>query len=90
VDELDRSGALPQLARIRVDLYRSLALTGRGHGTMRGVLLGLCGEQPGTVDPATMAGCIAHISANEELPVSANRTIRFRDREDFLLHPATG
>jgi L-serine dehydratase len=89
VDELDHSGALPKLARIRIDLYGSLALTGRGHGTMRGVLLGLCGEQPGTVDPATMADRIAHISANQELPVAAIRSIRFRHDDDFVFHPAT-
>ena len=40
---------------IRVDLYGSLALTGKGHGTDRAVLLGLAGESPETVDPAKVA-----------------------------------
>ncbi|HWC99660.1 MAG TPA: L-serine ammonia-lyase [Candidatus Sulfopaludibacter sp.] len=44
--------ALPEgTARVRTDLYGSLALTGRGHGTPRGVALGLAGNQPDTVDP---------------------------------------
>jgi L-serine dehydratase len=36
---------------IRVELYGSLALTGKGHGTDRAILLGLAGERPETVDP---------------------------------------
>ena len=39
-------------ARIVADLYGSLALTGRGHGTDRAILLGLSGETPDQVDPA--------------------------------------
>lgn len=41
----------PAVASIRVDLYGSLALTGKGHGTDRAVLLGLTGESPETVEP---------------------------------------
>ena len=39
-------------ARVVVDLYGSLALTGRGHGTDRAILLGLSGETPDQVDTA--------------------------------------
>jgi L-serine dehydratase len=45
----------PDVQSIRVDLYGSLALTGKGHGTDRAVLLGLAGERPETVDPAKVA-----------------------------------
>ena len=31
---------------IRVELFGSLGHTGRGHGTDKAVLLGLCGEEP--------------------------------------------
>ena len=37
-------------ARIQVDLYGSLALTGKGHGTDKAVILGLEGEDPKTVE----------------------------------------
>jgi L-serine dehydratase len=39
------------VARIRAELYGSLALTGKGHATDRAVLLGLAGETPAGVDP---------------------------------------
>ncbi|MBU8868877.1 serine dehydratase beta chain, partial [Paenarthrobacter aromaticivorans] len=39
--ELRESGVLGSVAGLRVDLYGSLAATGRGHGTFTAVLLGL-------------------------------------------------
>jgi L-serine dehydratase len=44
-----RSLDLATVARVRAELYGSLALTGIGHGTDRAVLLGLMGESPETV-----------------------------------------
>ena len=45
---------LPRVARVKVELFGSLALTGHGHATDRAVLLGLSGEAPETIDPATI------------------------------------
>ncbi len=49
---LEENGLLERVARVRVELFGSLALTGLGHGTDRGILLGLLGKQPDQVDPA--------------------------------------
>ncbi len=38
-------------ARVRAELYGSLALTGKGHATDRAILLGLAGETPAGIDP---------------------------------------
>ncbi len=46
VDALVASGRLGAVQRVQVDLYGSLALTGRGHATDRGVMLGLMGLIP--------------------------------------------
>jgi len=43
-------GLMPQVRTVRVCLYGSLGLTGRGHGSDKAVLLGLEGERPATVD----------------------------------------
>jgi L-serine dehydratase len=40
---------LPRVAKIRAELYGSLALTGIGHGTDRAILLGLLDQSPETV-----------------------------------------
>ena len=49
VADLDATGALARVADVRVELYGSLAATGRGHGTLPAVLLGLEGYRPETV-----------------------------------------
>ena len=54
VDALEQDGLLTQVARISVDLYGSLGATGRGHATDLGVILGLFGEMPDTIDPASV------------------------------------
>jgi iron-sulfur-dependent L-serine dehydratase single chain form len=43
-------GLTPRVHTVRVVLYGSLGLTGRGHGSDKAVLLGLEGELPATVD----------------------------------------
>ena len=73
--------------RVLVELYGSLALTGRGHGTPRGVLLGLCGERPDTVDPAVIDSRMAAIAERNELPLAGEHAIPFYFDRDFLFHP---
>src|SRR5215469_5754932 len=78
--ELAESGKLAQVARVRVDLYGSLALTGRGHGTPRGVLLGLSGQKPDTVDPSA-------IHTGPTIPLAGSHSIPFDIETDIVFHP---
>jgi len=50
VADLEASGLLTRVADVRVELYGSLAATGRGHGTLSAVLLGLEGYRPETIE----------------------------------------
>ena len=45
--ELEAAGLLQRTARVTVELYGSLALTGHGHGTDRAILLGLARRAAG-------------------------------------------
>ena len=54
LQELKTAGVLASVTRIQVDLYGSLALTGRGHATDIAIVMGLMGEEPDTVDPDTI------------------------------------
>jgi L-serine dehydratase len=53
-------GLMPRVGTVRVSLYGSLGLTGKGHGSDKAVLLGLEGERPEAVDvdgiPARLEG----------------------------------
>jgi len=75
---LDVAGLLGRTARVSVDLYGSLALTGKGHATDVAVILGLAGEVPATVDPDAVAGIVAAVEASGRI---ALRTWRLPPRK---------
>jgi L-serine dehydratase len=81
------AGAAARVACLRVELYGSLALTGRGHGTPRGVLLGLSGEQPDTVDPSCIESRMAAIAERGEIVLAGVRRVPFQMERDFIFRP---
>ncbi|TVU64575.1 L-serine ammonia-lyase, partial [Paenarthrobacter nitroguajacolicus] len=90
--ELRESGVLPAVAGLRVDLYGSLAATGKGHGTFTATLLGLEGYHPELILPDEVEERLAGIAESGvlnlagasgggvELPYAV---------EDMVLHPLT-
>jgi L-serine dehydratase len=81
---LERLEKLAATARLRVELFGSLAMTGKGHGTDRAVLLGLEGETPETVDPAWMQRRAAAIRAEGRLRLLGRHEVAFHEREDLV------
>ncbi|GJM07487.1 MAG: L-serine dehydratase [marine bacterium B5-7] len=77
---------LSQVKRIQVDLYGSLALTGKGHGTDKAVLLGLMGEEPESVDPNSVDAKLNAIANNKQLALNAQHIIPFNIEHDVLFH----
>jgi L-serine dehydratase len=73
-------------AKVLVDLYGSLALTGKGHATDRAVMLGLAGMVPETLDADAAEAVLARISAEEHLPLNGGADIRFQDYADIRWH----
>jgi L-serine dehydratase len=69
--------------RVTVELFGSLALTGKGHGTDTAVMLGLSGWLPDTVDPEQVAPTIERIRAEKALVVNA-RAIGFDEAADIV------
>ncbi len=83
VHELAADGKLEVTERIGIDLYGSLGLTGRGHGTDRAVLLGLSGEAPDRIDPDTVEAKVHRIRAHQMLKLDGRREITFREHDDL-------
>lgn len=77
---------LAQVARVKAELYGSLALTGVGHGTDGAVLLGLLGEQPHLVDPSTAQGRVERVRREGRLLLAGVHELRFDCRADLLFH----
>jgi len=82
--ELEEQGLLGSTSQIITQLYGSLALTGKGHGTDTAVLLGLAGEQPDQVDPDAVEGILRRIADEEAVVLLGKHRIAF-DRDMHLL-----
>jgi L-serine dehydratase len=84
VQELSLSGLIAKVSRIKVDLYGSLALTGKGHGTDRAIILGLSGEIPDQVDPASIDTKLATIREQRSLLLFGCHSAPFNPEEDIV------
>ncbi|WP_269937144.1 L-serine ammonia-lyase [Arthrobacter sp. HY1533] len=88
VREVEQAGLLARVDAVQVDLYGSLAATGRGHGTMTAVLLGLEGREPELILPAEVDARLAAFAAGEPLLLGGSRALAY-GAEDMVLHPLT-
>ena len=82
-------GAFDRIDRVRVDLFGSLAKTGKGHGTDLALMLGLSGQDPVTCDTSQIPHAIATIRKMKTLALEGNKTIPFDPATDLVLHTDT-
>ena len=87
--ELRGSGAFEGTARVCCTLYGSLAFTGKGHATDTAVLLGLAGEAPAEIDPATITDKVIAIRDGGSLPLGGEREIAFACDNDLVFDYVT-
>lgn len=88
-------GTLPQIEHVGVDLYGSLAKTGKGHGTDVALQLGFAGHHPKSIVVEQIDEILAEIAATKRLNLlgeaevrfDAKTDIRFRMKEQLLEHP---
>lgn len=85
--KLEKRGLVGRTARIRCELYGSLASTGRGHHTDRAVIWGLQGEEPETIDPDRQDELYDGVLGSSELVLGGKRSIEFRPDRDLLFKP---
>jgi L-serine deaminase len=92
IAQVIRDDKLDALENIRVDVYGSLAATGRGHGTFTAIMLGLEGFEPETVLPAQVDERLADMEATGILRLAEQLEHR-KDLdykvEDMVQHPLT-
>ena len=77
-------GAPARVARVQTELYGSLALTGRGHGTDRAIQLGLSGEVPDKIEPETIEPKLAAIRSTGKLKLLGTDEVAFDETRDLL------
>ena len=83
---LESSEQLHKTVTLRVELFGSLGLTGKGHGSDLAVLLGLEGEDPETVNVDTAAERVATIRARRSVAVLGRHPVALDPATDLVFH----
>jgi L-serine dehydratase len=81
VQGLERDGLLDATAQVKCELYGSLGATGKGHGTDRGVMLGLMGDAPDTVNADTISARLEAVRTAKTLPLLGSHDVPFVQKE---------
>ncbi|MBU2713225.1 L-serine ammonia-lyase [Zooshikella harenae] len=77
---------LYQVHTVKVHLYGSLALTGKGHATDTAVIMGLIGHRPERVDPQLAAQQVDEIHQQHKLLLGGIHLITFNPEQDLQFH----
>ena len=79
-------GDLARTARVRAEVFGSLALTGRGHGTDKAVLMGLEGHWPNQIDPDIIPPALERIRADKRIRLHGEHEIGFDEKHDLIMN----
>ena len=79
-------GRLQDVVRLRAEVFGSLALTGRGHGTDKAVLLGLEGQRPNLIDPDIIPGALERIRSSKRINLLGRHEIAFDEKRDLAMN----
>ena len=96
IKELKNQNLFYTIESIKIDLYGSLSLTGKGHATDLAVMLGLSGTDPETIVIDKIDSIIQSISntytlnLNNEKPISFDKTSQLIFNRSFLPFHANG
>jgi L-serine dehydratase len=85
-EELESSGHWDRVHSVHIDLYGSLALTGKGHGTDLALWAGLEGEFPERTDPTDMPARKERIERESKLQLLGRKSIHCIPQRDIHYH----
>ncbi|MBV6438439.1 MAG: L-serine ammonia-lyase [Haliscomenobacteraceae bacterium CHB4] len=77
---------IQHVVSVQVELYGSLAKTGKGHGTDLAVLLGLNGDDPVTIPVEAVQSNFQHIRATGRIRLEGWHEIAFEPERDVIFH----
>lgn len=80
-----RHGLPAGACRVTVELFGSLAWTGKGHGSDHAVCLGLLGARPDTIEIEDVAPMVAQLGRNRSL-VIAGQKVAFDPERDLIFN----
>ncbi|HRY28779.1 MAG TPA: L-serine ammonia-lyase [Elusimicrobiota bacterium] len=85
-ETLRNGGRFAEVSRLRVELFGSLGVTGKGHGSDHAVLLGLEGEHPETAVPEDISVRVAAIRKAKRIQLLKTRSLPFEESRDLIFN----
>ncbi|EIJ37240.1 L-serine dehydratase, iron-sulfur-dependent, single chain form [Galbibacter orientalis DSM 19592] len=86
IAELKEEGLFEQVTSIKVHVYGSLSLTGKGHATDLAILLGLSGADPEYIPIDTIDGIVNTIKTEHIINFNGERQLDFNFKEGIVFH----
>ncbi|MBW2960512.1 L-serine ammonia-lyase [Mesonia aestuariivivens] len=86
IAELKKKNNFNLVEEIKVDLYGSLSLTGKGHATDIASILGLCGYDPVTMDLTKMEPLIESIKEEKKLLFNREILVNFDPKTQVVFN----
>jgi len=80
---LDGRGLLDATAKLSIDLYGSLALTGKGHATDTALILGLTGAAPATFAIDSGPNILSSVAAEKHITLLSRHSVSFDPAADI-------
>jgi L-serine dehydratase len=84
--ELQQEQLLNNVIRVKVDLFGSLSLTGKGHATDFAVMLGLSGQNPEYIPVENIDKIISSIKSNNQINLGNQSLISFDVEKDIIFN----
>ncbi|MBP6180588.1 L-serine ammonia-lyase [Flavobacterium sp.] len=84
--ELRDENIIHNVTKVKVDLYGSLSLTGKGHATDLAIMLGLSGEDPEYIPISNIDKIIKSIKDKNEINLGNENQIPFHFSEDIVFN----
>lgn len=86
IQRLNSQNSLSSVAHIKVELFGSLACTGKGHHTDKAIMLGLEGYAPESVDPDLIYRRPKEIENTSKIYLNQTQSISFSPEQDLIYH----
>jgi len=82
--ELEQESILSHIEKVKIELFGSLSLTGKGHATDIAIIMGLLGEDPVTTDTSLINDKLDAIRFYKELKLLGKKNIPFNEKKDLI------
>ncbi|MGV8945532.1 MAG: L-serine ammonia-lyase [Lutibacter sp.] len=88
INHLKKENTFDKVTSIKVDLYGSLSLTGKGHASDLAILLGLAGEDPEYIPTENIIPITNAIKTNKNINFGGTNSIDFDAEKDIIFNRA--